>query len=91
MIPGINAVPVTSVAIPVSHPWRMPENFVSEGYRQIAEVTPQNVPIFTQVSPVVHSTPNIEELIFYGGAPSEYFAFNDRMEEFQDQFADLQK
>lgn len=69
----------------------MPKNFISEGYRQTIEVTPQNVPMYTQVSPVVHSTPNIEEPIFHGGAPSKYFSFNDRMDEFQDQFAELQK
>lgn len=29
---GVNAIPVTSVAIPVSRPWGMLDNFIPEGY-----------------------------------------------------------
>lgn len=84
-----NAVPVTSVTIPVSHPWEMPRDFIPEGYQQ--EVTPQNIPVFTNVSPVVHSTPHMGEPVYHGPTPSEDPSLNDRMDEFQDQFAELQK
>lgn len=65
------------------------QRFIQDGYQQ--EFTPQNVPVFTNVSPVVHSTPHLGEPVYHGSTPSEDPSLNDRMDEFQDQFAELQK
>ena len=41
--------------------------------------------------PVVHYTPHLGEPVYHGPTPSEDPGLNDRMDEFQDQFAELQK
>ncbi|KAI5414603.1 hypothetical protein KIW84_040185 [Lathyrus oleraceus] len=55
------------------------------------EFVPPNAPVFTNVPPVVHYTPHLGEPVYHGPTPSEDPGLNDRMDEFQDQFAELQK
>lgn len=87
VISEVHTTPVTAVTAPVTHPWGMPENFIPEGYQPAVEVTPKNLSIFTNVSPVIHSAPHVEEQVYHGTDPG----LNDRMDDFQDQFAELQK
>ncbi|XP_050915283.1 uncharacterized protein LOC127130288 [Lathyrus oleraceus] len=85
----INAVPVTSVTITASRPWEIPRDLNQDRYQQ--EFVPPNAPVFTNVPPVVHYTPHLGEPVYHGPTPSEDPGLNDRMDEFQDQFAELQK
>ncbi|KAI5430169.1 hypothetical protein KIW84_034665 [Lathyrus oleraceus] len=85
----INAVPVTSVTITASRPWEIPMDLNQDRYQQ--EFVPPNAPVFTNVPPVVHYTPHLGEPVYHGPTPSEDPGLNDRMDEFQDQFAELQK
>ncbi|KAI5394888.1 hypothetical protein KIW84_061494 [Lathyrus oleraceus] len=55
------------------------------------EFVPPNAHVFTTVPPVVHYTPHLGEPVYHGPTPSEDPGLNDRMDEFQDQFAELQK
>jgi hypothetical protein len=41
------------------------------------------------VPPVVHYTPHLGEPVYHGPTPSKDPGLNDRMDEFQDQFAEL--
>ncbi|XP_050878820.1 uncharacterized protein LOC127082634 [Lathyrus oleraceus] len=85
----INVVPVTSVTITTSRPWEIPRYLNQDRYQQ--EFVPPNAPVFTNVPPVVHYTPHLGEPVYHGPTPSEDPGLNDRMDEFQDQFAELQK
>ncbi|KAI5418024.1 hypothetical protein KIW84_042604 [Lathyrus oleraceus] len=85
----INDVPVTSVTITASRPWEIPRDLNQDRYQQ--EFVPPNAPVFTNVPPVVHYTPHLGEPVYHGPTPSEDPGLNDRMDEFQDQFAELQK
>ncbi|KAI5406161.1 hypothetical protein KIW84_052776 [Lathyrus oleraceus] len=85
----INAVPVTSVTITASRPWEIPRDLNQDRYQQ--EFVPPNAHVFTNVPPVVHYTPHLGEPVYHGPTPSEDPGLNDRMDEFQDQFAELQK
>ena len=85
----INVVPVTSVTITASRPWEIPRDLNQDRYQQ--EFVPPNAPVFTNVPPVVHYTPHLGEPVYHGPTPSEDPGLNDRMDEFQDQFAELQK
>ncbi|KAI5423864.1 hypothetical protein KIW84_030184 [Lathyrus oleraceus] len=85
----INAVPVTSVTITASRPWEIPRDLNQDRYQQ--EFVPPNAPVFTNVPPVVHYTPHLGEPVYHGPTPSEDPGLNDRMDEFQDQFVELQK
>lgn len=85
----ITVPPVTTMAIPVSRPYEIPRGMNQETYQQ--EYIPQSAPVFTTVPPVVHYTPQLVEPVYHGLTPSEDPGLNDRMDEFQDQFAELQK
>ncbi|KAI5402105.1 hypothetical protein KIW84_066537 [Lathyrus oleraceus] len=85
----INVVPVTSVTITASRPWEIPRDLNQDRYQQ--EFVPPNAPVFTNVPPVVHYTPHLGEPVYHGPTPSEDPGLNDRMDEFQGQFAGLQK
>lgn len=87
--PEFIPVPVTSMAIPVSRPWEIPRDLNQEAYQQ--EYVPQNAHVLTTVPPVVHYTPHLAEPVYHGPTPSEDPGLNDRMDEFQDQFVELQK
>ena len=85
VISEVNVIPVTSVTVPISRPWEMPRDPVQEVYQQ--EFVPPIALVLTTVPPVVHYTPHLGEPVYHGPTPSEDPGLNDRMDEFQDQFA----
>ena len=93
--------------MPSGFPWGMPPNFMPEGYRPQCVEAPRNAVmpegyrpqdlemsraavVMSTPLPVVHTTPHHEGQIFHA-APSESAGVYEKLDEFQEQFLEMQK
>lgn len=74
--------------MPPGFPWSMLPNFVPEGYQQAVEV-PISQRVMSVPPLMVHAAPYMEEPIFHADQ-SENVGLSERMDEFQDQFQEMQ-
>lgn len=75
---------------PFGLPWGIPPNFAPEVYQIPATTTTIHVPIMIVPPPAVHIVPHFNETIYYA-APSESLGVCERMNDFEDQFQEMQK
>ena len=94
MAPTIN---VPQYSMPASFPWGMPPSFVPEGYQPPPPFSEVPIPVIPAVQPmmstpppVVHTVPFAEEQLYHA-EPSESLGMNERLDDFQDQFAEMQR
>lgn len=71
-------------------PWGMPPNYTPEGQRPQVSETPVVPAVMYVPPPVIHTTPYHEESVFHA-TPSESMGVYDKTDDFQDQFAEMQK
>ena len=63
-----------------------------EGYNLVAQVSHHVHPVVVSAPPVVHTIPVVNDKIYHvAAAPSESLGFYDRMDDFQDQFNEMQR
>ena len=74
--------------MPQGYPWGMPYNFTPEGYQPAVEV-PFAQPMMTIPQPVTHVLPQEDQV--YHTAASDVPDVYERMDGFQDQFAELRR
>ncbi|XP_050897028.1 uncharacterized protein LOC127103830 [Lathyrus oleraceus] len=71
-------------------PWGMPPNYILEGYHPQVPEAPV-MPVVMLIPPsVIHTTPYHKEPIFHA-TPSESMGSYEKMDEFQDQFVEIQR
>lgn len=80
--------------MPTDYPWGMPPNYTLEGYQPPSNgtlVPPPGVAVVASVPPpIIPTAPIVEEPVYHTAQSEEGGTF-ERMDEFQDQFAEMQK
>ena len=71
-------------------PWGIPPNYTLEGYRPQVPKAPIVPTVMSVPPPMIHTTPYHEEPVFHA-TPSESMGVYDKIDDFQDQFAEMQR